>query len=284
MFRENVLVNEEIIQRIATTMVPIALDYEKIQDAQSPEARFLRPLMKQRNQEQGVWIFAPDGKALGGFIGFGDMVGKTKGALDSSLKAFGPVTPRKAAAANTHPHRGLGVRPDGSVCVAEYVRRTRGGLGNHAKAPVISSVTLSEKEFKALAPARPVAGARWEIPAEVAKRFSRLTSPLCYQHAPQPGWVKTARLAAEVRSVEGGTASIGYEGALASTHVGGGGKTISEQEVKLTGEGVYDVKTGKMRSVLIVGSGTVRWPEAPDKPASFDALAEWSLEAPTTAR
>jgi hypothetical protein len=32
MFRENVLVNERIIERISSTMVPVALNYEKVQD------------------------------------------------------------------------------------------------------------------------------------------------------------------------------------------------------------------------------------------------------------
>ncbi len=65
MFRENVLVNEDVINRISETMIPVALDYQKVLDRKSPEARLLLPLMKQRNQEQGLWIFSPQGKALG---------------------------------------------------------------------------------------------------------------------------------------------------------------------------------------------------------------------------
>ena len=55
---------------------------------------------------------------------------------------------------------------------------------------------------------------------------------------------------------------------------------MSVQETKLTGEGVYDIKTKSMRSVLLVGSGTLRWPEAKEKLVTFDALVEWILEEP----
>lgn len=33
-----------------------------------------------------------------------------------------------------------------------------------------------------------------------------------------------------------------------------------------------------MRFVLLVGSGTLRWPEEPEKSVAFDVLVEWALE------
>jgi hypothetical protein len=33
-----------------------------------------------------------------------------------------------------------------------------------------------------------------------------------------------------------------------------------------------------MLSFLIVGSGTLTWAEAPDRPAAFRSLAEWRLD------
>ncbi len=43
MFRENVLVNQQIIDRVSETMIPVALDYQKVLDQKTPEARFLLP-------------------------------------------------------------------------------------------------------------------------------------------------------------------------------------------------------------------------------------------------
>ena len=63
------------------------------------------------------------------------------------------------------------------------------------------------------------------------------------------------------------------------------GKVLSEQKLSFEGEGAYDIRAGKMRSVLIVGSGIFRWPEeAPDKLVPFDALIEWRSRTPDGSR
>ncbi|HUG93160.1 MAG TPA: hypothetical protein VML55_20125 [Planctomycetaceae bacterium] len=279
MFRENVLTQDEIIDRIGSTMVPVALDYQTIRDPASRESRFLRPLMKQRKQEQGLWILTPEGQVLGGFAGFGDMVGQTKKVIEDALEAFGPLEPRRAKAAPIQPYRGRGVSPDGSVCLAECIRTSDDALGFvNARSPVISSVTLSDRAFRAFAPRRAVVGAKWTLPEDVAKQLARTSSPMCYQHAPQPDWVTDVRIAAVVRRVDEGVARLSYEGRIASSHRVGR-TTVSVQETELTGEGVYDLKTGTMQSVLLIGSGRLRWPEAPEKVVTFDALVEWDLEA-----
>jgi hypothetical protein len=282
MFRENVLTQREIIDRIASTMVPVALDYQTLQDAKSPEAKLLLPLMTQRDQDQGVWIFAPDGKALGGFVGFGDMVGQTKDVIEGALKSFGPITPRRVEPVETDPYRGRGVMQDGSVCLAESVRTSDDALRfMDAKSPVISRVTLSATEFRAFAPGEPAVGSKWTIPEAVAKRLSRVTSPMCYQHAPEPGWVTGVLLDAEVRSIEGGVAWLGYQGRISSEHRVGN-VVVSVQDTKLSGEGAYDVSNNCLRSVLLIGEGELRWPEDPEKRVTFDALVEWRRDAPGT--
>ena len=142
MFRENVLVNAKIINRVSETMIPVALDYQKVLDRQTRESRFLLPLMKQRNQEQGLWIFSPEGKSLGGFEGFGDMVGQMKRVIEGALKTFGPVAPRRVVKLQTHPYRGKGFRTNGSVCLAEYVRRreqSSWSSGGHERYPGASA-------------------------------------------------------------------------------------------------------------------------------------------------
>jgi hypothetical protein len=288
MFRENVLAKPDMVELIASTFVPVVFDYQNLDDPKSDAARFLRPLIQQRKQDQGIWIFTPEGKALGGFVGFGDMRAQTKKVIDDSLKVFGPVAPRKAEARETHPYRGKGVMPDGRVCLAAYVRRSGSTLYSHGTSPVISSITLSEKQFRALAPPKQFLGLErgegkeWTVPEEVAKSFSRITSPLCYQHAPRPDWVTDVRIGAKVEAIVDGLARLRYEGTISSVHRGRIGK-ISEQTTSIEGEGVYDVAAGKMRSLLLLGSGKLVWSEAPDKPAAFDALVEWDRDPPASA-
>ncbi|MCZ6765690.1 MAG: hypothetical protein O7D32_02030 [bacterium] len=280
MFRENVLVRDDIIERIAGTMIPLALDYQKVINRRSKESQFLLPLMKKKKgDKQGVWIFSPKGKVLGGPLsGFGNMVQKTKGLVENALRHFGPVTARKRNVVATHPYRGKGVKSDGSVCLAEYVRRRD---GKRIRSPVISSVVLSKKDFKAFAPEKVADGAEWTLPNSVAKRLCRIASPMCYQHAPQPDWVKSVTLKARIRTIRNGVAELLYEGQMSSERIMRNGKILSEQELTLKGEGVYDIGAGRMQSLLIVGSGTFRWPEeAPSKTVLFDALVEWDVDSP----
>ena len=118
MFRENVLVKNDVIKRISTTMVPVALNYQRVQDTKSPESRFLRPLIGSKGDRQGVYIFSPSGKKLGQGISFGNMKVKTLKMIAQALKTFGPVSPRKVKKASLNLFRGKGVRPDGSVRLA----------------------------------------------------------------------------------------------------------------------------------------------------------------------
>jgi hypothetical protein len=280
MFRENVLTQDDIIDRIASTMVPVAVDRWKAEDPTTREAQFLRPFMKNHPAQGSPCIFAPDGRFLGGFHGYGDMAGRTRKLLDDALKAFGPVKPREAAALETHPYRGKGVMPDGGVSLAAYLRPSDASLAYlNTRTPVVSSVSLTEKEFTALAPRQAVVGERWKLPDAVARRFSRVTSPLCRQHAPEPDWVTGVEIHAEVRAIKDGMAWLHFDGRIASEHQVRA-QTISVQATKLTGEGVYDIEATAMRSVLLVGSGTLRWPEAPEKIVAFDVLVEWAREAP----
>ncbi len=202
------------------------------------------------------------------------MVRKTNKIIDNALQAFGPVKRRNTKVVETHPYRGKGVMSDGSVCLAEYVRETVN------KRLVHSSVTLTRKEIEAFAPRKAVHGAKWKLPDAVVKKLRRLASSGCYQHRPQPDWVTGVRINAEVRRIKNGVAWLSYDGRISYTDPRLNLKNSSE--VKLTGEGVYDIRTKKMRSVLIVGSGIARSAEFPDQPVTFDALIEWVLEHPDT--
>ena len=285
MFRENVLNNDEVIDRITGTMIPVALDIQEVLNPESNEARFLQPLIKpgknrriSNETDQGIWVISPKGELLGRpFEGFGNMVQKTNNIIENALKAYGPVKHRKTRAVETHPYLGIGVMSDGSVCLAEYVREEETG-GSNIKTPVMSSVILTEDEFTAFAPEEAVRGAEWTLPDAVAKKFCRLTSSGSSQHAPQPDWVTGVQINAEVRKIENGLAWLSYEGSISSTDTRVPWENSSK--VKLIGEGVYDTRTQQMRSVLILGSGTSRTAEFPDDPVTINALLEWVLEHP----
>ena len=61
-------------------------------------------------------------------------------------------------------------------------------------------------------------------------------------------------------------------------HISHAGEEVSQQEVVLSGEAIYDLQADQIRSLLMVGSGTLVWPEVPDQIVTFDSLAEWRLE------
>jgi hypothetical protein len=262
-------------------MVAVAVDREKAADPRTPEGQFLVPFLKRHPQQGSPCLYSPDGKALGGFRGYD--FGQAKKVIEDGLKAFGPVEPRRVKPVPSHPHRGKGVMRDGSVCLAQYLRTSDEDLRTaQIKTPVVSSVTLSADEFSAFAPPTAEVGAKWVLPDDVAKRLSRVSSPLCYQHAPRPDWVTAVRLSAEVHALQPGAAWVRYEGRIVSAHRVGS-KTVSDQEVNLTGYSVYDLKAKRTRSLLLVGSGSLRWPEAPGKVLKFDALVEWNLDGPEPA-
>lgn len=276
MFRENVLTNDEIIDRIARTMVPVAVDRWKAEDPRTAEAHFLQPFLKRHPPQGSPCIYAPDGKVLGGFRGFDRMAARTKTMINDALAAFGPVTPREVKPAETHPYRGKRTMPDGSVRLAEYVRPSAAALAHmNTETPVISSVTLTREKFARFAPRQAAVGARWTLPDAVARKLSRITSPMCYQHAPQPDWVTSVRIRAEVRSIANGVAQVRYHGRIASEHRVAG-QLISVQEADLTGKGLVNLQDHSIRSLQLIGTGRLTWPEAPEKLVTFDSLVEWT--------
>ena len=65
MFRENVLIKNDIIERVSETMIPVALDYQKVMDRTTSDSRFIRSLIKQPGDIQGVYVLSHRGKILG---------------------------------------------------------------------------------------------------------------------------------------------------------------------------------------------------------------------------
>jgi hypothetical protein len=277
-----------MIRLISSSFVPVAVDLIVIQGAKTPEGDLYRSIKKQRPQYQGLWFVAPDGNVLGGFMAPKNPQTWTleiHTAIEETLKAFGPVTPRKAERIDLHPFRGIGVRPDGSVNLAVSVREI--ALDKLSTTGPYDSITFSAKEWTAFAPPRAETGTRWTLPTDVARRVSRCLSPLTdLTFVPRPEDVTEAEIRAAVVSVENGVATLAYRGSLAAVrkHPSVPGKTLSANG-DLRGTATFDVKTGQMLSITLILDGTFRNYPPYDKDAvTTVAGAEWRRERTKTIR
>jgi hypothetical protein len=195
------------------------------------------------------------------------------------------------------PFRGKGVRPDGSVDLALYVRQVRGGGrktippgiesgrawlwdGRYRTdgSPVIDTVSLSSTGWRAFAPKKLEPGARWSVPEQVARAFTRLLTASSDQSAmPRPEDARLANLECVVESVSGGEARIRLAGRWEMVHAIEGDKNrLVFGAASARGVAVYDVGAGAMRSFLLVFDGTVRHGRADAPPNRTGAVAEWS--------
>jgi len=274
------LSDDAVIRRVCTGFVPVAVNLYTIRDARDAGGELFRSVQKQKDQYQGIWIVSPDGRVLAGHHTVQDHKTWTRevlATLDAALTAFGPVTPRAVERTDPLPHRGHGVRPDGSITLAIAVRYTFGGRPEGDG--VIDSLTLPEEEWVVLTPPRADVGTEWAVPGEVVRRLGRILSPSSDQSTmPRPEEVTAARLTARVQSVEGGVARLVYEGAIAAAHTYEG--KVSHAEARLTGVGSsYDVPTGRLLSFLLVSEGTYRMAPPYDKDLRPTAAAvEWRRE------
>src|SRR5205823_3669921 len=78
-----------------------------------------------------------------------------------------------------------------------------------------------------------------------------------------------------VKAVEGGVAHVVYEGALAGSHLNQA-KKRTHGEVKLTGVGRHDVKSGRLLSLVWVFDGVYKGAPPYDQPHSYGAVVEWA--------
>jgi len=278
----------------------VALNLYKIREAKGPTGDFFRSVYRQKPQYQGLWVVAPDGKALASHQETKDLKEwprKVLADLDRGLEAFGPVKPRAlrdagaSAYAESLPHRGRGVQPDGRVTLALYNKYVivrdlqrdppRDALG----ATVLDSISLKAEEWSALAPPSALAGSTWTVPEPVARQFYPLLS-VSSVLLRDPSEVTSVRLAGKVDAVRDGIASLTYEGEIAGTHhgtrnEGKEGNKISSEAKLLAGVGSYDVKRRKMLSLTLVFDGLSRnWAPYDNPPTRFGAVVEWAEAAP----
>jgi hypothetical protein len=202
--------------------------------------------------------------------------------LQPGLKAFGHVKRRTVTPADPLPKRGVGLRADGSLCLAIFLRYPVKGIPlRELPNPTIDSLLLTAAEFKELAPPRARKGATWKLSGAVSRKFHRVLGPGDEDTMPRLHEVGSASFAGRVKSVKGGVAYLAYEGTITGAHEQQSKKGKCQGAAKLTGVGVYDLKAGKMRSLVWVFAATFRAPPPNDKKARpFSGVVEWRLTAP----
>jgi len=219
---------------------------------------------------------SPADKVLGG----GDFdyrdAPKLIAIMDAALRDFGPVQPRNAKRQEPYPFRGVGVHPDGQVDLALYRCYLHQGKadGPHLR----DTLPLKKEEWSAFMPPKPVAGAEWTIPADVAKKLVR---PFCLNtlggDMPGPEDAKLAQLSAKVEEVKDGQARIRLTGTFEAV------KLYKEQNLSFrstataAGFADYDLKEKTLSSFLVVFQGANQQGAQPEiqKGRSFGAVAEW---------
>lgn len=276
-----------MIQRIASTFVPVAVDRDKVLKGEKSGGAFLRQVMRQKSLPQGMWLVTPEGRVLGGYAGPNNAGRKKEvlAMLAQGAQKFGAVQPRRERPAELYPHRGVGVGKDGGVTLAVYIRfRSPGGL---AGPPTIDSIALAAGEWAAFRPPEATAGENWKVPADVGREFCRCLTPLTDQATmPGPKDVTAVEISGRVVSATDGVARLVYEGRIA----GSGTYTINRDpntygksnhgEARIRGEGLYDLKGGRLLRLGLVFDGVFRDLPPYDKPRRYVAGAEWTLAAP----
>jgi hypothetical protein len=274
------LSQDDVIRCLSTNTVPVALNLYVIRQQKDAAGDFFRGVQKQRPaQYQGLYLVAPDGKVLASHQNFKSDKTWPKEVLadlEPGLKAFGPVKPRDTRRSDPLPRRGSGVQADGGVTLAIYLRYSIKNIPlRELPNPTIDSLSLTRQQVGELAPPKAEAGTTWEIPEVVARQFSRVLGPGDEDSMPRPKEVTAMKLTGKVRAVEDGVAHLVYGGTMSGSHLNQA-KKRTHGEVKLTGVGRYDVKAGRLLSLVWVFDGAYKGPTPYGQPQPYSGVVEWS--------
>ena len=297
--------NDAVIQRVSENFVPLAVNLYKVRQAQDAGGELFRSVQRQKDQYQGIWIVSPDGEVLAGHHDIKDhnhWSEEVLATIETGLKAYGTVPPRRVQPTDPLPYRGRGVQSNGSVELALYGRQMLGGGRETLPAGIepsrawlwdgpyrpdgpvmIDSVALTAEEWAGFVPARAEAGVEWSVPEKVARTFTRLLSASSDQAwMPLPEDAKIAELRAAVESVDGGLARLRLAGRWEMVHAIEGNKDrLTYGAATARGVAIYDGATQVMRSVLLIFDGTIRDGRQDASGVRTGAVVEWrSAQAP----
>jgi hypothetical protein len=312
--------------------VPVAVNLYKVREDRGAAGALFRSVQQQTPQYQGIWIVSPDGKVLSAHHEIKSHATWSREVLDTieaGEKAYYregerpasrsvPPSPQRDASRSATPspqpspsegrgsrspgegsgplpHRGIGVLPDGGVCLAIYSRYVRGGGKERAPAavnpeslwlwdgpvkpdgpPVIDSVTLTGAEWAQLAPKKASVGAEWAVSESLVRKLVRALSPSSDQSTmPRPEEATVAKLRARVDSVEGGRMRVALAGRLEAKHI----YLEKASYAWAAAEGTIVFISGKPLSLLLGISGAYRMAppyDTADRPVG--AVIEWRRE------
>jgi hypothetical protein len=238
-------------------------------------------VQKQRPaQYQGLYLVAPDGKVLASHQNFKSdktWAQELLADLQPGLKAFGTVKERTVEPADPLPDRGVGLRADGSACLAVFLRYPIKGIPlRELPNPTIDSLVLTGADFGELSPPKVEEGAAWELSQAVSRKFHRVLGPGDEDTMPRLHEVRSVALSGRVKRVKGGIACLSYSGTIAGSHEMQSNRGKCQGEARLTGVGVYDTKSRKLLSLVWVFDATFRFPPPNDKSARpYSGVVEW---------
>src|SRR6187397_2111178 len=97
--RAGPLSDDQVIDRISTMFIPVAVNLYQIRDDEGPGGKLFRSVQKQMDQYQGFWLVAPDGRALAKKHDWlesdpAKRPGELISAMNGVLKKVGSVKPR----------------------------------------------------------------------------------------------------------------------------------------------------------------------------------------------
>lgn len=276
--------DDKVIAKISENFVPVALNLYVIREAKTDGGEFWRDVQKQKpEQYQGIFVVNSEGKVLSSQgrqpekpkTWAGDLLD----VLTEGLKAHGAVTPRKVTATEPQPHRGVGEHKDG-VTLAVTMRWTLFGVEKRGlSTPAFDSVSLTPSQVMSLGLADSPKGATWQVPGAVVKQLHKVLSATSDKGTlPRANEVTVAELKGKVESVSNGIAYLSFEGKIAGSHQGEFEPNVgkrTQSEVKLTGVGTCEAKTGKLLTITLLGDGTHRGFPPYDEAQRFGSITEW---------
>lgn len=274
-----------MIKVIRRSFVPAALNLYEVRKDKGPAGELWQKVQKQKPElYQGLFVVDGDGKVL---AAHGKMVEPDRkwaeevlDTFSAALARFGKVTPRDPAPRDPLPGRGLGLRRDGGITLAVYLRPMVLGLDPRGLGQLaLDSVNLSEDDASRFSRENAKEGQTWVIPAAIVSRFHKVLSPTSdANNLAREDEVTEARLKGKVEAVVDGVAYMRFSGRIAGEHVWEfpphKGKKI-KAEATLEGVGAADAKTGRLSRLVLVARGVFRSYPPHDDPSGYGAVLDW---------
>ena len=263
--------------------VPVAVNLYKIREAKDEAGDFFRAARTQKQQYQGIWIIAADGKVLAAHQNYKNIKNwpdEVLATIDAALDRAGPLTTRRPEPKDVLPYWGKGVAADGTVTLACHMRYffQGKGIGNGA----VDAAPIAAKDWKEFAPPEAVKGKTWHLSGKVASEFSRCLSIVSDKSAmPRPDEVTEVEIVGAVERVKNGLATLSYAGYIRALHTNPFNKDhVTRVRANMRGTAVYDVEKQEMVSLLWIFEGVSRTVQPPSKDESpFAAVVYWQRSA-----